>query len=148
MAGRKFKFPSINVNKDNMKINVDLKRFEKSFEQAQFWLDSEVMTSMVPYMPHRDGNFINKTKSQSAALAGSGRVVAAAAPTGRFLYEGKVMVDPRTNSPWARKGVKKVVTGRDLVYSNLKATPHWFETAKQKNLKFWIDGVKKYVGRN
>lgn len=127
-------------------VTLDLERFAKQFSEAQFWLDSQVMTDMVPYMPHQTGTFVNVTRAMSAALAGSGEVVAAAPPMGRFLYEGKVMVDPVTNSPWARKGAKKVVTERNLTYSNPKATPRWFDTAKQNHGKAWVDGVKKRAG--
>lgn len=127
-------------------MHIDLDRFEKQYNLAQFALDSAVMASMVPYMPHDTGTFINVTKAMSAALAGTGKVVAAAPPMGRFLYEGKVMVDPVTNSPWARPGAKKIVTDRDLKYSNPKATPHWFDTAKDKHGKSWVKLVKKEAG--
>lgn len=130
----------------DVELEVDLSRFEKQYQKAQYALDSMVMTSMVPYMPHQTGTFINVTKAQSAALAGSGLVVAAAPPMGRFLYEGKVMVDPVTNSPWARPGAKKVVTDKDLKYSNPKATPHWFDTAKEKHGESWVRAVKKIAG--
>ena len=82
----------------------------------------------------------------SAAIAGSGNVIAAAPPFGRFLYEGKVMVDTNTGSPWARPGAKKVVTDRDLKYSNPKATPHWFDTAKENHGDSWVRAVKKIAG--
>ena len=127
-------------------VHIDLDRFEKQYNIAQYALDSTVMKDMVPYMPHDTGTFINVTKAMSAALAGTGKVVAAAPPMGRFLYEGKVMVDPVTNSPWARPGAKKVVTDRDLKYSNPKATPHWFDTAKEKHGKSWVKLVKKEAG--
>lgn len=130
----------------DIELDVDLSRFEKQYGEAQFALDSMIMTSMVPYMPHRTGTFINVTKAMSAAIAGSGYVVAAAPPMGRFLYEGKVMVDPATNSPWARAGAKKIVTDRDLKYSNPKATPHWFDTAKEKHGKSWVKAVKNIAG--
>ena len=129
-----------------IELDVDLSRFEKQYEDAQFVLDSMVMTSMKPYMPLRTGVFRNVTEAMSAAIAGSGTVIAAAPPFGRFLYEGKVMVDPETNSPWARPGAKKVVTDRDLKYSNPKATPHWFDTAKDKHGKSWIKAVKNIAG--
>lgn len=130
----------------DVELEVDLSRFEKQYQKAQYALDSMVMTSMVPYMPHQTGTFINVTKAQSAALAGSGLVVAAAPPMGRFLYEGKLMVDPVTNSPWARPGAKKIVTDKDLKYSNPKATPHWFDTAKEKHGESWVRAVKKIAG--
>ena len=97
-----------------IELDVDLSRFEKQYEKAQYTLDSMVMTSMIPYMPMRTGTFINVTKAMSAAIAGSGTVIAAAPPFGRFLYEGKVMVDPENNSPWARPGAKKIVTDKEL----------------------------------
>lgn len=135
-----------NYSKPNVEMRINLSRFERQYEDAQFALDNMVMTSMQPYMPHRTGTFINVTKAMSAAIAGSGTVVAAAAPMGRFLYEGKVMVDPETNSPWARPGAKKVVTDRELKYSNPKATPHWFDTAKENHGKSWVREVKKIAG--
>ena len=130
-----------------IELDVDLTRFNKQYGDAQFALDSMIMTSMVPYMPHRTGTFINVTKAMSAAIAGSGTVIAAAPPFGRFLYEGKVMVDPATNSPWARPGAKKIVTDKDLEYpSNKKATAHWFDTAKANHGDSWVKAVKKIAG--
>lgn len=130
----------------NVKMEVNLSRHEKQYEKAQFALDSMVMTSMEPYMPMNTGMFRNVTKAMSAALAGSGKVVAAAPPMGRFLYEGKVMVDEQTGSPWARPGAKKVVTDRDLTYSNPRATPHWFDTAKKNHGASWVKVAKRYAG--
>lgn len=135
------KKPSYEIN-----MQIDLSRFDRQYSDAQKKLDSIVMTDMVPYMPHQTGTFINVTKAMSASLAGSGKVVAAAPPMGRFLYHGKVMVDEVTKSPWARPGAKKVVTDRDLKYSNPKATPFWFDTAKDKYGKSWIKQVKKIAG--
>jgi hypothetical protein len=129
-----------------IELDVDLSRFEKQYGKAQYALDTMIMASMVPYMPHQTGTFINVTKAMSSAIAGSGTVVAAAPPMGRFLYEGKVMIDPITGSPWARPGAKKVVTDRDLKYSNPKATPYWFDTAKDKHGKSWVKAVKKIAG--
>lgn len=129
-----------------IELDVDLSRFEKQYGKAQYALDTMIMTSMIPYMPHQTGTFINVTKAMSSAIAGSGTVVAAAPPMGRFLYEGKVMVDEQTGSPWARPGAKKVVTDRDLKYSNPKATPHWFDTAKDKHGESWVKAVKNIAG--
>ena len=146
MASNIHHFPSFSVVEGDIKVDVNLSRFEKQFQEAQFKLDSQVMTDMVPYMPHNTGTFVNLTRAQSVALAGSGVVCAGAPPMGRFLYGGKVMVDPETGSPWARPGVKKVVTERDLTYSNPMATPHWFDTAKANHGKAWVDEVKKIAG--
>ena len=146
MASRTFHFPGFSIVSGDIKADVSLNRFEKQFQKAQFWLDGQVMNDMVPYMPHRDGIFVNLTRMRSAALQGTGKVVAGAPPQGRFLYEGKVMIDPVTGSPWARKGAKKVVTERPLTYSNPKATPHWFDTEKDAHGKSWVKGVKRIAG--
>lgn len=146
MAKRKFSFKDIKISSGDVKANISFKRFEQQFQKAQFELDSAVMTDMVPFMPRVTGTFINLTKARSSAIAGSGEVVAAAPPYGRFLYEGKVMVDPKTGSPWARKGAKKTVTNREIKYSNPKATAKWFETAKKSHSDEWIKLVKKYAG--
>lgn len=124
-------------------------RFNRQYTRAQYELDSMVMTSMVPYMPMQTGTFINVTQGMSQALAGSGYVVAAAPPFGRFLYEGKVMVGVNSGSPWAAKGEKKVVTNKPLQY-NTKAHPrvtdHWFETAKDRHGTTWLRKIKKMAG--
>ena len=129
-----------------IELDVDLSRFERQYGKAQYMLDSMVMTSMVPYMPMITGTFINVTKGMSAAVAGSGFVYAAAPPYGRFLYEGKVMVDEKTGFPWARPGARKVVTDQPLEYSknaHPKVTDHWFDTAKSAHGKSWIESTKK-----
>ena len=141
-----FHFPSWSLVEGDIKVDVKLDRFEKQFQEAQYYLDGQVMNDMVPYMPHRDGTFVNLTRMRSAALQGTGKVIAGVPPQGRFLYEGKVMIDPVTGSPWARKGAKKVVTERPLTYSNPKATPHWFDTAKEAHGKSWVKGVKRIAG--
>lgn len=133
----------------DIELEVDLSRFDKQYSKAQWLLDNMVMTSMESYMPKRTGTFINVTKAMSAAIAGSGTVIAAAPPFGRFLYEGKVMVDPETNSPWARPGAKKIVTDKDLNYDkgrNPDVTDHWFETAKKNHLDEWLKDTKKTAG--
>ena len=146
MSKREFKFKDIKITGTRVRVKVDMSRFEKQFQEAQYYLDSQVMTDMVPYMPSRTHAFINLVRARSAALAGSGTVIAGVPPSGRFLYEGKVMIDPVTGSPWARKDAKKVVTNRPLIYSNPQATPHWFDTAKERHGKQWVEKTKRIAG--
>lgn len=146
MSKRRFKFRRVKLKTNGTEVNINLKRFERQFSNAQYWMDNQVMTDMVPYMPRQSGTFINLVRARSAALAGSGIVVAAVPPQGRFLWEGKVMVDPDTGSPFARKGAKKIVTDRPLTYGNPRATPKWFYEAKHNHGKSWEVGVKKRAG--
>lgn len=135
----------------NYEVNmmIDLARFEKQFTRAQYLLDSQIMTDMIPYMPVQTGTFIDVTRAMSAAIAGSGKVVAAAPPMGRFLYEGKVMVGVTSGSPWAMKGEKKRVTDRDLDFaksSKPDVQAHWFDAAKSAHGKEWVKQAKKTAG--
>lgn len=130
-------------------MEIDLGRFEGQYSRAQYALDSMVMQSMIPYMPKQTGTFINVTQGMSQSIAGSGKVVAAAPPMGRFLYEGKVMVGERTKSAFAAKGEKKVMTEKNLHYSqhaNRAVTDHWFDTAKDAHGKVWVRKAKKIAG--
>lgn len=135
-------------------MTIDLSRFGKQISKAQFELDSMVMTDMVPYMPMETGLFIDVTRAMSAAYAGTGRVVAAAPPFGRFLYEGKTMVDVKTGSPWARRGAKKVLVSQysgktnarpNLTFANGRSD-HWFDKAKDTSGDEWIRKTKKTGG--
>lgn len=135
-------------------VEVDLSRLEKNLGKAQFDLDNEVMAGMIKFMPHQTGAFINLTAGMSAAIAGTGKVVAAAPPMGRFLYEGKTMVDEKTGSPWARKGAKKVLVSQysgktnarpNLTYAGGRQS-HWFEAAKEEFGDDWIKHAKKTGG--
>lgn len=72
-------------------------------------------------------------------------------PYARFLYYGKVMVDPNTGSTYAPKGGTKVVTDRNLVFNHTahpQAQAHWCEASKAQNLDKWLrvaeKAVKKY----
>ena len=150
-------FKNISIVKSGIKLELDMSRMERNINNAQRVLDEAVMTSMEPLMPlDGPGNFIDRTKIESASLAGTGVVVAAAGPYGRFLYEGKTMVDEKTGSPWARKAAKKVLVSQysgktkakeKLTYSRSGATSHWFDKAKVKDCDNWIDQVKEELGK-
>lgn len=153
MDSKKTSF-DVNGKTFEIQVSVDPGRFNKQFQQAQFQLDSTIMTDMLPYMPMQKGRFINETKARSAAVAGTGEICAGAPPSGRFLYEGKTMVDEKTGSPWARKDAKKVLVSQysgktnakpDLTYANGRQS-HWFEAAKKNHIKEWIQLVKKTAG--
>lgn len=162
MPKRGFNFPDVHrvEKKGNtiIKTDINMKRFERQFERAQFKLDSMVMTHMEPYMPMVTHTFINTTKKMSAAIAGTGYVYAAAPPFGRFLYEGKTMVSPTTGSTFALPGEKKVLVSEysgktrakeDLEFNrqfNTQAQPKWFEAAKKVHGKNWVSMTKKLAG--
>lgn len=61
-------FPSFSVVNGHVKVQVDLTRFDKQFQEAQFWLDGQVMNDMIPYMPFRDGIMVDATRVRSASM--------------------------------------------------------------------------------
>lgn len=146
MARKHFK--DFSVEKMNVKIKLDMSGLDEAIQRAQYALDGAIMHSMIPFMPKVSGNFIERTVAKSASVQGTGIVYAGVGPEGRFLYEGKVMVDPVTGSTCARPGAKKIVTERELNYNKL-ANPdvqkEWFLAAKRKDMKEWEDAMNRAI---
>lgn len=142
---------------DRIRVKLSPEVFDKRFQKAQFWLDSAIAQSMLPYIPYDTGTLQEAIMRESMAVAGTGRVCAYTLPYGRYLYEGVKMVDSKTGKG-ARKfevngqtifryrlGATLVPTAEPLHYSNPQATPKWFETAKNNHSKDWVKGVKNIL---
>lgn len=143
-------------------MHINLQRFEGQYQKAQYELDSMVMTSMIPYMPKVTGTFINVTQGMSQSLAGTGVVVAAAPPMGRYLYEGKKMVDSVTGKGPRhiklssgevifrfRKGAQLQPTTENLDFeksANPEVQAHWFDAAKKDHGEAWVEKTKELAG--
>lgn len=103
----------------------------------------------VPFVPALTGSLMLRTRThpeRNGELIGS--TIIYPAPYARFLYYGKVMVDPTTGSTYAPKNGTKVVTDRNLVFSKAmhpQAQSHWFEASKAQNLGKWVRAAKKAV---
>lgn len=136
-----FHFPNFSYVGANFRVNLSLDRFSRQFTEAQQWLGDRVLEDCKAYMPHLTGGLQQRSHTEE-----DGKKVVFPGPYGRFQYGGKVMVDPVTGSPWARKDAKKVLTDRPLKYSNPQATDHWFDTAKAQHGEYWIAGVKERAG--
>lgn len=136
-----FHFPKFSYVGANFRLNLSLDRFSRQFTEAQQWLGDRVFEDCKAYMPHHTGGLQQRSHTEAG-----GKKVVFPGLYGRFQYGGKVMVDPVTGSPWAKKGAKKVLTDRPLKYSNPQATDHWFDTAKAQHGEYWIAGVKKRAG--
>lgn len=157
-------FKDYSIVQGDIKLNIDMSRFNKQFQRAQYELDGNVMNSMIPFMPMQDGTFINVTRAESAAMQGTGKVCAGAKPQGRYLYEGKVMVDRDTGKgpmkiPTGpgpsdyilryREGARLKATSRPLQYSkeaHPQVTDHWFDAAKRADGSKWIRDAKRTAG--
>jgi hypothetical protein len=109
--------------------------------KAEHVLAQQVMKDTTPFVPALTGSL-----TQHARVIGS--EVIYPGPYARFLYYGKVMVDPATGSTYAPKGGTKVITDRNLVFNRAmhpQAQSHWFEASKAQNLEKWVRVADKAV---
>ena len=134
-------FPKFSYVSANFRVDLNLDRFSEQFQNAQQLLGEMVLHDCKAVMPHLTGDL-----QQRSRVENGGRRVIFPGPYGRFLYGGKVMIDPVTGSPRARKGVKKVLTDRPLRFSNPAATDHWFDEAKARHCEYWLARVKEIAG--
>lgn len=135
-----FHFPNVSYVHENFSVNISLDVYSKRFTDAQQWFGDRVLEDCKRFMPILTGSM-----QQRSYVSDGGRKDVFPGPYARFQYMCKVMVDPDTGSPWARKGVKKVVTDRPLTYSNPQATAHWFDTAYAKYGDYWMDGIRRII---
>ena len=92
-----------------------------------------VLRRIKKYMPFVSGVLFKVTQIQTDIRKPE---IVTEAPQAEYLFEGKVMVDPKTNAAgfmtpegWrSRKGCVKILTARNLEYNKTKnpqAGPHW-----------------------
>lgn len=115
-------------------INQLRSRMANASEQAKHAMAVQMAKDTEPYVPARTKSLANRTQVDGDTIIYPG-------PYARFLYNGKLMIDPKTGSSYAQKGATKVVTGTDLNISTAvhsKAQSHWFEASKAENVKKWV----------
>lgn len=139
----------------SLAIDIPDNILDKRVKTANSWLQEEIIDDTDQFVPMRTG-----------ALAGTvyrdGNEIVYAMPYARYMYYGKVMVDPKTGAAgflaknpktgaleWkSRKNIRKKLTDRPIQYSKAEhphATSHWFEVSKAVNEQHWMDGVKKIL---
>ena len=114
---------------------------ENASEKADHVLAIQAAKDTSPYVPARNLVLDRRTMVKGNQIIYPG-------PYARYLYRGKLYVDPKTGSPFARYGVTKVETNRNLVFSKAvhsKAQAEWFEASKAQNLQKWLRVYKKAV---
>lgn len=101
----------------------------------------QVQKDTSPFVPMLTGSLNQRTHVDGSNVIYPG-------PYARFLYYGKVMVDPNTGSTYAPYGGMKVATDRDLVFTKSEhpqAQAHWFEASKAQNKDKWLRVAEKAV---
>lgn len=126
MAGLKFDIDVDGWNKTK-------KALARRCTKAEHIVAIQVEKDTSPYTPALTGSLNQRTRVVGNSVVYPG-------PYARYLYYGKLMVDPDTGSPWAQPGAVKVLTDRDLVFTQSvhpQAQAHWFEASKAQNLDKW-----------
>lgn len=140
----------IKMSTDCMDINVSFDRLARYMSASQRALDNQILTDMVDYIPMETGNLTRQTLAINRENVGSGELVLDATDYARYLYRGKLMIDPETGSAWARPQTIKIMTDQDLEYSRAahgKAGSHWFERAKEERKRTWLKVARQAAGK-
>ncbi len=110
------------------------RRMARASAEARHAVVVQAAKDTEPFVPARTKSLANRTQVLGDTILYPG-------PYARYLYHGKLMVDPRTGSAFAPLGATKAVTGIRLHYSkrvHSKAQDHWFEASKAQNKEKWI----------
>lgn len=113
----------------------------RACSRAEHILTQQIMKDTTPFVPALTGSLTQRTRV-------IGNEVIYPGPYARFLYYGKVMVDPQTGSTYAPKGGHKVATDRNLVFNTTmhpQAQAHWFDASKAQNMEKWVRVADKAV---
>ena len=112
-------------------------------DRAEHVLALQVAKDTAPFVPMLTGSLRTRTKV-------TGNTVVYPGPYARYLYYGKLYVDPLTGSAYARKGVTKVpaVPEKNLIFHRAGTCSHWFEASKAQNMEKWMRVAEKAVKRD
>lgn len=111
--------------------------------KAEHVVAQQVLKDTAPFVPMLTGAL----NMQSGV---EGNVIYYRTPYARFLYYGKLMVDPDTGSAWAKAGATKVVTDKNLVFNHAfhpQAQAHWVEASHAMNQEKWRRVAAKAVSK-
>ena len=115
-------------------LSVIPERLKAASKKAEHTVAIQVQKDTSPYVPALNGSLDQRTMVDGSEVIYPG-------PYARYLYHGKLMVDPETGSTYAPKGGTKVVTDKNLVINKAmhsQAQAYWFEASKAENMDKWI----------
>ena len=116
-------------------------RLAEGCTKAEHTVALQIRKDTSPYVPALNGSLDKRTRVDGSEVTYPG-------PYARYLYYGKLMVDPETGSSYAPKGTTKVLTDKNLVFNkamHAQAQSHWFEASKAENLEKWVRVADKAV---
>lgn len=115
----------------------------KVCDRAEHVLAVQVAKDTAPFVPMLTGSLRTRTRV-------TGNTVVYPGPYARYLYYGKLYVNPLTGSSYARKGGTKVpaVPEKNLIFHRTGTCSHWFEASKAQNMEKWVRVAEKAVKRD
>lgn len=126
--------------RDNINETI-AKKLARNATKAEHILAQQIAKDTSPFVPARNESLDIRTRVEGNQIIYPG-------PYARYLYYGKLMVDPDTGSAFAPKGSTKVLTDKNLVFRkdvHPQAQSHWFEAAKAQNSEKWKRVAAKAV---
>lgn len=127
--------------KPKVTVDIDPDLIAKRTPKADYILAIQAAKDTEPFVPMLTGSLKNRAQVERGKIIYPG-------PYARYLYYGKLMVDPDTGSPWASAGATKVLTDRNLVFNksaHSQAQAHWFEASKALNLDKWLRVYRRAI---
>ena len=121
--------------------------------RLQILVDSLILESIEPYVPRDSGMLMASSKLYSQI--GQGKLIWRT-PYALYHYHGKLMVDPdyqigafhdpQSGRFWSRRGVRKILTDKDLRYQGAKRGPNWPDAWKKDNLQEFESKIQNKAG--
>lgn len=122
---------------------------------VQMFHTQNVLRRIKKYMPFRSGATYKVTVAQTDIKKPE---IVTDTPYARYLFYGKVMVDPQTGAAgfltsegWrSRRGCVKVLTGRDLEFDRTKnpqAGPRWDKALSAAEGAAMVADLQRYIDR-
>lgn len=130
----------------NVRTDIDeriIRKLSRAGSAAEHITAIQIEKDTEPFVPALTGSLTSRTRVK-------GNMIIYPGPYARYLYYGKLMVDPKTKSPYAKKGAVKVITDKNLVYTRSfhpQAQSHWFEASKAVNMEKWARVAGKAAAR-
>lgn len=123
------KLEDIDIRTETLNAHISMEKYGDRADEAERWVEAEIVRRMLPVMPRKTGNLIGVIQSYNSVINGSG-VVRAAQDYGTYLYSGLTrkgtpfkwtnpVTQPRwghytieTNKEALRRGVKNIMLGK------------------------------------
>jgi hypothetical protein len=113
---------------NNIKVDIDLSKFENRLNVAQTILDTNILQDTEPYVRYDTGQL------NLYSLYNNDR------GSGEIIYKAE-----RNGKPYARATYYNTHNAVTRTHHS-QATPLWFEISKIQNKNKWINQVKKILG--